>query len=362
MTSDELKYAAEYHRGYEDGKKAKSADEWRLASDREEVVRRLREVKLDGGSHANLSEICKCVYHTDEWTPSACVGLRDELISLLGGNADKYAFVEYDVLGNARHKAVCRLEESKPLLGMSKVEILGDLGKAITNNPNFDPSDIDHLNLMWSDLIHLLGGDNGTCPNDVPIYADDFAMRPLPTPNRDFAKVAERSITIMSELRDLVHSAQFEAAEDADSFIAIADRIDAQFASICEQQERVLQATIDRMCEECDKLQAVIDLKDRALDAALAKLKDSIESPKDADGVPWHLGDRFTHRGKTYEVSAMRLFETGKWGLETSERDGNFNPTAFTHAHTAEEIVRDLTLGRITEKEAVKRIEELRNE
>lgn len=294
MTSDELKYAAEYHRGYEDGKKAKSADEWRLASDREEVVR--------------------------------------------------------------------RLEESKPILGMSKVEILGDLGKAITNDPNFDPSDIDHLNLMWSTLIHLLGGDNGTCPNDEPIYADDFAMRPLPTPNRDFAKVAERSITITSALRDLVHSAQFEAAEDADPFIAIADRIDAQFARICEQWERVLQATIGHMESERDKLQAVIDLKDRALDAALAKIKESVELPKDRDGVTWNFGDRFTHKGKTYEVFAMRLFETGKWGLEASGVYGNFNPTALTHAHTGESIVRDLTLGRITEKEAVKRIEELRNE
>ena len=347
MTSDELKYAAEYNRGYEDGKKAKSAGEWRLARDREDVVRKLREVRLGGGSHANLSEICKCVYHTDEWTPSACVGLRDELISLLGGNADKYAFVEYDVLGNARHKAVCRLEESKPLLGMSKVEILGDLGKAITNNPNFDPSDIDHLNLMWSDLIHLLGGDNGTCPNEN-------GTCPIGVPNA----------SITAELREYIddkESAYF-GGPVGERLRAIADRIDAQFARICEQQERVLQATIDRMCEECDKLQAVIDLKDRALDAALAKLKDSIELPKDRDGVTWNFGDRFTHKDKTYEVSAMRLFETGKWGLETSERDGNFNPTALTHAHTAEEIVRDLTLGLITEKEAVKRIEGLRNE
>lgn len=355
MTSDELKLAAEYNRGWQDSKKAKSADEWRLARDREDVVRKLLDVKLDGGGHEKLSEICKCVYHTDEWTPSAHVGLRDELVRLLGGDDASSCplLTTYDMLDNERHKAVCELRKLNfdfgGLLTNNQICIADAIGTEFNEGDNFSKA-------MCDRLIHLLGGDNGTmgqsdgtCPNNVPTLSNDTEQETITSELRDALRGYEDNYSLIIEKRRLIE---------------FADHIDAQFARICEQQESVLQATIGQMCEERDKLQAAIDLKDRALDAALAKLKDSVVLPKDRDGVTWNFGDRFAHKGKTYEVSAMRLFETGKWGLETSTRDGNFNPIAFTHFHapTAESIVRDLTLGLITEKEAVKRIEELRNE
>lgn len=45
MTQIELKLAAEYHRGYEDGKAARDAQEWKLQQERDELIRKLQRVK-----------------------------------------------------------------------------------------------------------------------------------------------------------------------------------------------------------------------------------------------------------------------------------------------------------------------------
>lgn len=45
MTQDELRLAAEYHRGYEDGKAARDAQEWKLQQERDELIRKLQRVK-----------------------------------------------------------------------------------------------------------------------------------------------------------------------------------------------------------------------------------------------------------------------------------------------------------------------------
>ena len=45
MTQDELKLAAEYHRGYEDGKAARDAQEWKLQQERDKLIRNLQRVK-----------------------------------------------------------------------------------------------------------------------------------------------------------------------------------------------------------------------------------------------------------------------------------------------------------------------------
>lgn len=45
MTQDELRLAAEYHRGYKDGKAARDAQEWKLQQERDELIRKLQRVK-----------------------------------------------------------------------------------------------------------------------------------------------------------------------------------------------------------------------------------------------------------------------------------------------------------------------------
>lgn len=79
---------SEYHRGYEDGKAARDADQWQLELQRKIVAERLRKVDPSElhGSHEMLSAICKAVQEVTGWTVGACELLRDRLIHLLGGD------------------------------------------------------------------------------------------------------------------------------------------------------------------------------------------------------------------------------------------------------------------------------------
>lgn len=55
-----------------------------MANDRREVVRRLREVELAGGSHQMLAAIGAAVLPTHHgWTSGACRALRDRLVELV---------------------------------------------------------------------------------------------------------------------------------------------------------------------------------------------------------------------------------------------------------------------------------------
>ena len=86
----------QYHRGFEDGRHSMDAEH-------RAIVMRLRALPLDGGSHENLSQIARAVYHADfGWTQGACAALRDELVRLMGGVSDDTAepmttdeFIEY---------------------------------------------------------------------------------------------------------------------------------------------------------------------------------------------------------------------------------------------------------------------------
>ena len=72
-----------YHRGYEDGKKSMDAEH-------RAMVMRLRRLRFDGDSHANLSKLAYSMYPcATGWTCESCDGLRDELIRLMGGVHDE---------------------------------------------------------------------------------------------------------------------------------------------------------------------------------------------------------------------------------------------------------------------------------
>ena len=89
MTRDELNLAAEYHRGFEDGRAARSANVMALDLQRTEVITRLNNLDFPNGkaSHENLSAIASCLLAPKHgWTAGACGALRDELVRLLGGS------------------------------------------------------------------------------------------------------------------------------------------------------------------------------------------------------------------------------------------------------------------------------------
>lgn len=77
------------------------------------------------------------------------------------------------------------------------------------------------------------------------------------------------------------------------------------------------------------------DLADR-IDAEM------VELPKDADGVPIHVGDTLDGYGKTIEVVEMRYGRCG-WVLISRDGSGYADTFAFAHRHapTVEDVLRE---------------------
>jgi len=89
MNKDERARMTEYHRGWTDGRAARTADEWSLDMERKAVSHRLRGVTLpeDADSYGNLSAICGAIFHAKYgWTRGACDALRERLVHLLVGD------------------------------------------------------------------------------------------------------------------------------------------------------------------------------------------------------------------------------------------------------------------------------------
>ena len=77
----------QYYRGFRDGTHSMNAEHRVIAM-------RLRGLRFDGGSHENLSQIARAIWHNDfGWTQDACMGLRDELVRLMGGVSDENVHV-----------------------------------------------------------------------------------------------------------------------------------------------------------------------------------------------------------------------------------------------------------------------------
>ena len=87
-----LSNAREYDRGYQDGKRARSADEWRLSNDRREAASRLKKWQPDEDERPQreLWEAVMGQYLPDVPTQGDAVldtMLRDQLVYLLGDGA-----------------------------------------------------------------------------------------------------------------------------------------------------------------------------------------------------------------------------------------------------------------------------------
>ena len=68
-----------------------------------------------------------------------------------------------------------------------------------------------------------------------------------------------------------------------------------------------------------------------------------VELPKDADGVPIHVGDTLDGYGKTIEVVEMR-YGRGGWVLISRDGSGYADTFAFAHHHapTVEDVLQKL--------------------
>lgn len=102
------------------------------------------------------------------------------------------------------------------------------------------------------------------------------------------------------------------------------------------------------LTEDRDELQAKLDDYD----------KTHVELPKDENDEYIHIGDMMDGYAKTIEVVELRYGRSG-WMLISRDGNGYADTFAFEHHHdpTIKQVIRDLTLGKITESQAIKRIE-----
>lgn len=264
---------AEYSRGYEDGRRSMDAEHAAVAL-------RLRALPLDGDTTENLSQIAKAVWHSDfGWTQGACSALRDELVRLMGGVSERpYPTSTFDVLGNERYKAVCRLLEVNADAGGFVRALASAIGVKWQA-----PRITQTLAEVRDRLIYLLGGAYKSPMEYISDIVDEYER----THGKigielDGAGLSRKSVEAMSRranLSESVESAKSDAEDGGEigritdelreyisatwdggiyqyeipkALRSIADRIDAEFDRICEQQEAVLQSTIDGMVDEYD--------------------------------------------------------------------------------------------------------------
>lgn len=239
---------AEYHRGYEDGRHSMDAEHYAVSL-------RLRALPLDGDTQENLTQIARAVWHSDfGWTQGACRALRDELVRLLGGVSERpYPTSTYDVLGNERHKAVCRLRHIRDCLKNDST--CNSLNIADAIGAKLDVG--DHLHESICDrLIYLLGGDQ---PSGIDVLREMDADETSPS------DVTTSSIT--NELRECVETASksHDHCISEAELLEIADRIDEQEHRLRKQRDGFKRAMcaaqdlLEKRTTECDELREKLE-------------------------------------------------------------------------------------------------------
>jgi hypothetical protein len=207
--------------------------------------------------------------------------------------------VEYDVLGNERHKAVCKLREMPKLYpnkdgGADLYAWKSELADAIG-------ADTELFSAIRDRLIHLLGGDQPTLSDilgedDDGVDAggcdeDGAGDTSAPSPQCDCGGrcvgLAEEVAPITTELREFMES--YRPFEDAghvvvsrigtigfEGFDRLCDSIDAVHAGLERDYKNACEVNEHQDLEYID----------------LAKRYDNtISLPLDADGVPIRIGD-----------------------------------------------------------------------
>ena len=276
MGKEDYALMAEYHRGYEDGKAARAADEWALHRKRMQALDRVDEYITSGYPLDDspfwlptLPGVIHALLDTDTY----CLGdLVDGLKELLGADEDvRKPFVEYDALGNERHKAICELRELADAIDDGQWVGMYELGEAL----GFDLYRTHHNPIRK--ILQLFVGDE----------YDDQLYEPRPLRGNSI-------------------------------YCCILDELDENGEIV--NSENMRRDTTDVGCD---------DLLDLIRDAAM-----DYRSLKQADELRTRVLDAAIEENKSLR-------------RKLAESD------------TAESIVRDLTLGSISESEAIRRIEKL---
>lgn len=320
-----------YHRGYCDGQHSMDAEH-------RAVAMRLRQLPLDGGSHENLSQIARAVYHADfGWTQGACAALRDKLIDLMEGVSD-------DTCGAG---CCCAAADSDGDCGLQREEV--------TDERLADDCGADSRGGAGSELVHMAG---------VSI-TDEL---------RKFA-MTYKNVWYDDSGSMIYTTSNFSPTEDAMSMMnhinEIADRIDVQFDRICEQHEAVLQSTIERMADENLTAKDERDHWKREASELRSRVEEydstHVELPRDKDDRVFVIDGGAKVEDLVLTIRQMTLTKEG-WKVRAYdedyevEREASFFDACAPKPNPIEETIEKLTLGEITQTEAIKRIKSLGQE
>lgn len=298
--------------------------------------------------------------------------------------------VEYDMLGNERHKAVCKLREM-PKLYPNK-DGGADLYAWKRELANAIGADTELFSAIRDRLIHLLGGDQPTLSELFGILREDddgVDARPSDTASADSlvhgaagcgcggacdCDGEELLAPITTELREYMET--YRPIEDAghvvvsrigtigfEGFDRLCDSIDAVHAGLERENKELRDALNDtvnqatsareywkelheQLLKDIHGLEHDVEMwRDRAEDMRMERddaLADSMQLPKDADGVQWNVGDRDEYG---YEVIELKLTSDG-WYIITDDLwpkkpESIRHHYASTDASTVENVLHD---------------------
>ena len=262
--------------------------------------------------------------------------------------------VEYDVLGNERHKAICKLREM-PKLYPGK-DGSADVFAWKRELANAIGADTELFSAIRNRLIHLLGGDQPTLSELLREDDDGVDARPSDSASADSpvhgavgcgcggacgCDGEELLAPITTELRSnmriygkfSIDDGKQHVELEADTFAHLCDAID----SVHAQLERDYQTA------------CVVNEHQDLEYAALAKRYDkTITLPLDAGGLPIRVGDvvRLTGSWRDLTVLGVGIVDAHERSYGVFVREGNdyvWYNAEFLHHHnqTVEDVILD---------------------
>lgn len=269
--------------------------------------------------------------------------------------------VEYDVLGNERHKAICKLREM-PKLYPGK-DGSADVFAWKRELANAIGADTELFSAIRNRLIHLLGGDQPTLSDLFGIWkGDDDGVDARPSDSAsddspDHGSCACGGRCGAGVLDDGVAPITTELRDRAERYCNFKDDNIVKFR----------EEEFDCLCDNIDAIHAGLEhdvemWRDRAEDMRMErdeyldsvhlwefKCGSMVELPRDADGVPIHIGDvmDFTKNVRGLTVLGIGIVDANERSLGVFVRDGNdyvWYNAEFLHHHTqtVEDVLRQV--------------------
>lgn len=248
--------------------------------------------------------------------------------------------VEYDVLGNERHKAICKLREM-PKLYPSK-DGSADVFAWKRELANAIGADTELFSAIRNRLIHLLGGDQPTLGDMLREDDDGVDARPSDSASADSpvhgavgcgcggacgCDGEEPLAPITTELRDSMRVYRKFSIDDGKEHV----ELDVEtFGQLCDNIDAV-HAQLERDYQTACTVNEHQDLE--YIDLA-KRCDNTISLPLDKDGVLWRIGDELLDDGMRCEVVGIgpnRLYyyvdatDTVEWTQADSRR--HYTPT-----------------------------------